>query len=69
MANACIWLSCQDLIENAGKISAELAQQKALTQYNAYKSKSADEQSEVEKQFIETIEQAEKQLKKLKENE
>lgn len=59
-------MSRQEVLTHAGKISAELAQQKALTEYNTYKSKSEDELSEVEKQFIESIEQAEKQLKKLK---
>lgn len=62
-------MSRQEVLTHAGKISAELAQQKALTEYNAYKSKSADELSEVEKQFIASIEQAEKQLKKFKKNE
>ena len=62
-------MSRQEVLTHAGKISAELAQQKALTEYNAYKSKSVDELSEVEKQFIASIEQAEKQLKKLKKNE
>lgn len=59
-------LSRQEVLTHAGKISAELAQQKAVTEYNVYKSKSADELSEVEKQFIASIEQAERQLKKLK---
>ena len=59
-------MSRQEVLTHAGKISAELAQQKALTEYNTYKSKSEDELSEVEKQFIASIEQAEKQLKKLK---
>lgn len=59
-------MSRQEVLTHAGKISAELAQQKALTEYNTYKSKTADELSEVEKQFIASIEQAEKQLKKLK---
>lgn len=61
-----IKMSRQEVLTHAGKISAELAQQKALAEYNTYKSKSADELSEVEKQFIASIEQAEKQLKKLK---
>lgn len=59
-------MSRQDVLTHAGKISAELAQQKALTEYNSYKGKSADELSEVEKQFIASIEQAEKLFKKLK---
>ncbi|MFN7776885.1 virulence RhuM family protein [Flavobacterium sp.] len=62
-------MSRQEVLTHAGKISAELAQQKALTEYDAYKSKTAVELSEVEKQFIASIEQAEKQLKKLKKTE
>lgn len=59
-------MSRQEVLTHAGKISAELAQQKALTEYNSYKSKSADELSEVEKQFIASIEQAEKKLRSKK---
>jgi hypothetical protein len=61
-----IKMSRQDVLTHAGKISAELAQQKALAEYETYKRKSDDELSEVEKQFIASIEQAEKQVKKLK---
>ena len=61
-----IKMSRQDVLTHAGKISAEIAQQKALSEYESYKSKSTDELSEVEKQFIASIEQAESQLKKLK---
>lgn len=62
-----IKMSRQEVLTHAGKISAEIAQKKkALTEYSTYKSKSADELSEVEKQFIASIEQAEKQIKKLK---
>lgn len=61
-----IKMSRQDVLTHAGKISAEIAQQKALAEYATYKIKSADELSEVEKQFIDSIEQAGKQLQKLK---
>ncbi len=61
-----IKMSRQDVLTHAGKISAELAQQKALAEYETYKSKSVDELSEVEKQFIASIEQADKKLKALK---
>lgn len=61
-----IKMSRQDVLTHAGKISAELVQQKALAEYETYKRKSDDELSEVEKQFIASIEQAEKQVKKLK---
>jgi len=58
-----IKMSRQEVLTHAGKISAELAQKKALAEYDTYKGKSADELSEVEKQFIESIEKAGKQLK------
>lgn len=60
-----ITMSRQDVLTHAGKISAELAQQKALEEYDTYKSKSVNELSEVEKQFITSIEQAQNKLKTL----
>jgi hypothetical protein len=59
-----IKMSRQDVLTHTGKISTELAREKALAEYDSYRSKSADELSEVEKQFIESIEQTSKQLKK-----
>jgi len=61
-----IQMSRQNVLTDAGKISAEIAQRKALAEYEAYKTKSVDELSEVEKQFIESVEQASKALKLLK---
>lgn len=61
-----IKMSRQDVLTHAGTISAELAQQKALAEYETYKNKSSDELSEVEKQFIASIQQAEMQVNKLK---
>lgn len=61
-----IKMSRQDVLINAGKISAELAQQKALAEYEVHNSKAENELSEVEKQFIASIEQADKKLKALK---
>ncbi len=58
-----IKMSRQEVLTHAGKISAEIAQRKALAEYEAYKNKANDELSEVEKQFIASIEQAHKQLK------
>jgi hypothetical protein len=58
-----IKMSRQEVLTHAGKISAEIAQRKALEEYEAYKNKANDELSEVEKQFIASIEQAHKQLK------
>jgi hypothetical protein len=61
-----IKMSRQEVLTNAGKISAELAKKKAEAEYELYQMKSADELSEVEKQFIASIEQANKKLKSLK---
>ena len=59
-----IKMSRQNILVDAGKISAELAKQKALAEYDSYKRKSVEELSEVEKQFIASIEAVNKQLKK-----
>jgi len=56
-------MSRQDVLSYAGRISAEIAREKALAEYETYNSKSNEELSEVEKQFIASIEEAEKQLK------
>jgi hypothetical protein len=58
-----ITMSRQDVLTHAGKISAELAQKKALEEYDMYRKKSLDELSEVETQFIASIEQATEKLK------
>lgn len=58
-----IKMSRQDILTNAGTISADLAQKKALAEYETYQTKAIDELSEVEKQFIASIENANKQLK------
>ena len=63
-----IKMSRQDVLSHAGKISAEIARQKAITEYEAYKSKSGDELSEVEKQFIASIEKASKKIKSSSKN-
>jgi hypothetical protein len=63
-----IKMSKQDILKNAGHISAELAQQKALAEYENYQKKSLQELSEVEKQFIESIEKAQKKLERKRKN-
>jgi len=55
-------MSRQDILSDAGKISAELAEKKAIAEYETYKSKSDSELSEIEKQFIESIEKTHKLL-------
>lgn len=63
-----IKMSRQDILTGAGKISAELAQKKAIEEYNTYKEKNIDELTEVEKQFLESIQNAQKLLKEAKNN-
>lgn len=58
-----IKMSRQNILADAGRISAELAEKKAIAEYSIYKSKQPDELSEVEKQFLESIEKAHKLLK------
>lgn len=60
-----IKMSRQDVLTHAGTISAEIAQRKAHSEYEAYKLRTDDELSEVEKQFIASIEQAERKLSRL----
>lgn len=59
-------MSQQNILADAGKISVEIAQRKAIAEYEAYKNKPQNELSEVEKQFLASIEQAEKQVKRSK---
>jgi hypothetical protein len=60
-----IKMSRQDVLTHAGKISAEIAQKKALAEYATYQNKSDKDLSEVEKQFIASIEEANKHVKTL----
>lgn len=59
-------MSRQEVLTNAGKISAEIARKKANTEYEHYNKQSENELSTVEKQFIESIEKANKKLNSLK---
>jgi hypothetical protein len=58
-----IKMSQQDFLTDAGKISADLAEKKALAEYSTYKGKTLNELSPVEKHFLESIETAEKKIK------
>lgn len=55
-------MSRQDILTHAGKISAELAQKKAQIEFEDYRKKSIYDLSEVESQFIESLEKAQKQI-------
>lgn len=64
-----IKMSRQDVLIDAGKISAELARQKALKEYDNYGKISESELSEVEKQFLGSLDKTRKQLEKIKKKE
>ena len=57
-------LSGKDLLTNAGTVSAEIAKQKADTEYDKYQKRIQYELSPVEIHFIESFEKEVKQLKK-----
>ena len=61
-----IKMSRQNILTDAGKISSELARQKALTEYDNYQKISESELSEVEKQFLDSLEKTRKQLEEKK---
>ncbi len=61
-----IRMSRQDILTDAGKISAELARHKALTEYNSYGKTSESELSNVEKQFLDSLEKTGNQLEEKK---
>jgi hypothetical protein len=64
--NGFIKMSRQNVLVDAGNISAELAEKKAHLEYFAYSEKSMDELTAVEKHFLQSIEAAEKKLLKKK---
>lgn len=57
-----ISMSRQDILTDAGKISAELAHQKAFMEYDTYRKISESELSKVEQQFLESLEKTRKIL-------
>ncbi|MEG1952563.1 MAG: virulence RhuM family protein [Bacteroidales bacterium] len=57
-------LSGKELLNHAGAISAEMAKQKAHTEYDRFRERTQYELSPVEIHFIESFEQAQKKLKK-----
>lgn len=60
-------LSGRDVLTHAGKVSAEVAHLKAASEYDKYKQKLLNAQSPVETHFFQSIQDAEKQLVKIKE--
>lgn len=56
-------LSGKELLTHAGKISAEIAKQKADMEYDKFKAKTANELTPVEIHFLENFEKEQKKLK------
>ena len=59
-----IKMTGNELLENPGKISKLEAENKALAEYAKYKETIKDELSEVEKHFLGSVKQTQKQLEK-----
>ncbi len=59
-----IKMTGSELLDNPGKISKLEAENKALAEYAKYKETIKDELSEVEKHFLESVKQTQKQLEK-----
>lgn len=56
-------MSKQNILKDAGRITTELAKDKAEKEYEVYKNKNQNELTEVERHFLEAIETAEKKLR------
>ncbi len=57
-----ITMSRQDVLTSAGKISADLAEKKAQSEYEKYRENNIEELSEVEKHFFDSINSANKKI-------
>lgn len=55
-------MSDSEILLNAGTISHEMALEKAQAEYQKYRSQNKDELSQVEKDFLESVKQAQKRL-------
>ena len=61
-------MSRSDVLDNAGRISRELADRRAAEEFSKYKQRLTAELSPVEFAFVESLRSAEKQIKKLPKN-
>ena len=59
-----IKMTGSELLQNAGKISKLEAEKKALAEYTKYKETIKNELSEVEKHFLESVKETQKQIEK-----
>ena len=63
-----IKMSDSEILPHAGTVSHMEAEQKVMLEYERYKTKTADELSEVEKHFLDSINKAQKKLEKRESN-
>ena len=59
-------MSDSEVLQNAGSISHEMAQEKAKTEYDIYRKHTANELSQVEKDFLDSIKKTQKMLESKK---
>ena len=59
-------MSDSEVLQNAGSISHEMALEKAKTEYDIYRKQTADELSQVEKDFLDSVKKAQKILESKK---
>lgn len=59
-------MSDSEVLQNAGSISHEMAQEKAKTEYDIYRKHTSDELSQVEKDFLDSVKKTQKMLESKK---
>lgn len=59
-------MSDSEVLQNAGSISHEMALEKAKTEYGIYRKQTADELSQVEKDFLDSVKKTQKMLESKK---
>lgn len=59
-------MSDSEVLQNAGSISHEMALEKAKTEYDIYRKQTADELSQVEKDFLDSVKKTQKMLESKK---
>lgn len=59
-------MSDSEVLQNAGSISHEMALEKAETEYDIYRKQTADELSQVEKDFLDSVKKTQKMLESKK---
>ena len=58
-------MSGNELLDRAGTISREMAENKVEEEYHKYKAKTEEELSEVEMHYLESVKKVQKQIEKV----